>query len=429
MKGSKAILIKILQTVLAWGILTTYGAVGAYGAVTDVDNASGTTTINTAEEQSSQSSGQQPAQSTTSDPSLTESQPVTQGVAGFSDVTQEQDLESQNREQQYEEDANEMPEWTQPLVTGRGESESGFSGARQDMSKVDPDYEGELDPVSGQPITVSKGQTVALAGRVRLSETMEYDVDTSSFVFTSARYATEVSANVADGMITREPVVILVPEGVSSFLYMDGNQVEQPDYNNISEPGAYVFRLGGGTETDDLFSFTIVSETTGAVSYYDLPEGFQVSSVNLDGTDVTDARTRVNLLEEGEYQIVYDCTKANLSYSLILNIDHTAPELVFEGVDERGIARGPVTFSGLGKGESVTATRDGREFNLRGDTLTGTGEYELTATDQAGNTSIYEVTILLYLNAQSVVFLALFVAVVAAVIIYLEYQRRRMRVR
>ena len=433
MKGNNKILLHMLRMGLATGILiSTLSLTEVLAAVTNVDEAADTTTIDTNGEQTGQNETGQSATGSSSTAGLTESQPTTQGVAaGFSDVTQEEekDLETQKREQEYEEESNEMPDWTEKLVTGRGESEAGFNGARQDMSKIDPEYEGQLDPVSGQPLTVSNGQAVATAGRVQLSEKMEYDMDASSYVYTSTRYATEVMANVADGMITRDPVAIVVPEGVASFLYMDGNQVEQPDYNNIYEPGAYAFRLGGGTETDDLFNFTIVSETTGAISYYDMPEGFQVSSVNLDGTDVTDARTRVSLLEEGEYQIVYDCPRANLSYSLMLEIDHTPPELVFEGVNERGIARNPVTFSGLGKGESVTATRDGRDFNVRGDTLTGTGEYVLTATDQAGNVSTYEVTILLYLNAQSLVFLALFIAVVAAVIIYLEYQRKKMRVR
>ena len=53
----------------------------------------------------------------------------------------------------------------------------------------------------------------------------------------------------------------------------------------------------------------------------------------------------------------------------------------------------------------------------------------ITVTDQAGNEAEYNVTILLYLNAQSVIFLALFVAIIAAVLIYLHYEKTRLRVR
>ena len=425
MKGKNRILLQKLQTAAVTGLLlSAMMGTGVSASLTEIDGNTG----NVTDAENPSATDISPATETPD--GLMESQPTTQGVAaGFSDVTQEQDLESQNREEQLEEDSGDMPEWTERLVTGRGESEAGFSGPKVDMSKIDPDYEGELDPVSGQPVTVSNGQTVTTAGRVQLSDNMEYDVDTGLFVYTSVRYATEVQSNVANEMITRDAVVIQVPEGVNSILYQDGNALENPDYRAITEPGNYAFRLGNGSETDDLFTFTIVSGITGAISYYDLPEGFQITSVIRDGEDVTDARTRATLLEEGEYQIVYDCPKANLSYSLMVTIDHTAPELVFEGVDERGRARNPVIISGLKEGESVAVTRDGKEVNIRNNTLRSSGEYELVATDQAGNVSTYEVTILLYLNAQSVIFFALFLAVIVAVIVYLEYQRRKLRVR
>ena len=153
-----------------------------------------------------------------------------------------------------------------------------------------------------------------------------------------------------------------------------------------------------------------------------------MTSVTRDGQDVSGPTTRVELLTEGEDSIEYGCPKAGLSYTLGLTVDHTPPELTFTGVDEQGRARGPVTFE-VEKGDNVTCLKDGSEYTPRRMTLNQAGKYVLTVTDKAGNSNTYYVTILLYLNAQSVVFFALFIAIIAALVAYLQICRRRMRVR
>lgn len=325
-------------------------------------------------------------------------------------------------------ESTSMPEWTDRLVTGRGETEEGFSGSGLDVRKVDADYEGELDAVTGLPVT-SGAEQRQTTGRVQLSDTMYYDFDQRGFFFLSPRFGVEIGANVADGMVTKENVAIVVPDGVATTLYKDGNVVEKPALTAIREPGGYVLRIGNGSENEDLLSFTITSTTTGSLNYYSMPESFYVTSVTRDGQDVSGPTSRVELLTEGEYSIEYGCPKAALSYTLSLTVDHTPPELTFTGVDERGRARGPVTYAGLEKGDTVTCLKDGSEYTPRRATLSQMGKYVLTVTDKAGNSNTYYVTILLYLNAQSVVFFALFIAIVAALVAYLQISRRRMRVR
>ena len=325
-------------------------------------------------------------------------------------------------------ESTSMPEWTDRLVTGRGETEEGFSGSGLDVRQVDDDYEGELDVVTGLPVT-SGAQQRQTTGRVQLSDTMYYDFDQKGFVFISPRFGAEIGANVADGMVTKEKVSIVVPGGVATTLYKDGKVVEKPALSAISEPGGYVLRIGNGSENEDLLSFTITSTTTGSLNYYSMPESFYVTSVTRDGQDLSGPTSRVELLTEGEYSIEYGCPKAGLSYTLSLTVDHTPPELTFTGADERGRARGPVTYAGLEKGDTVTCLKDGSEYTPRRATLSQMGKYVLTVTDKAGNSNTYYVTILLYLNAQSVVFFALFIAIVAALVAYLQISRRRMRVR
>ena len=140
-----------------------------------------------------------------------------------------------------------MPEWTDRLVTGRGETEDGFSGSGLDVRQLDADYEGELDAVTGTPVT-SGAQQRQTTGRIQLSDKMYYDFDHRGYIFHSPRFGIEIGANVADGMVTNERVVIVVPDGVTTSLYKDGNVVERPALSALSEPGGYVLRIGNGSE-------------------------------------------------------------------------------------------------------------------------------------------------------------------------------------
>ncbi|MCR5419097.1 MAG: hypothetical protein K6E84_09305 [Lachnospiraceae bacterium] len=350
----------------------------------------------------------------------------TSGVAGFGDETGD----SEGDQQQEDEDTS-LPEWTEKITSGKGESSVGFSGSNSGnagFSQEIMSYEGELDPVSRAPLN-SDGTSTDPEQVISLSEKVSYDRAVGMFVFHSTRYDAEIRSDMADGMITRDVVRIDIPEGIPYTLYRNGEVVEEPNMAKIYEPGSYVVRLGRDNDVEDLFSFTIITALTGSVNYYDMPDGFQVDRVCIDGVQINNNRTRAELVLEGEYDIDYSCPKAGISYSLRVTIDHTPPEVIFIGVDESGTARGPVTWEGLKEGESLSFLKDGKEFKNGSGKLTQTGQYVITATDQAGNESEYYITILLYLNAQSVVFMALFVAIIAAVLIYLHFEKARLRVR
>ncbi|MCR5338262.1 MAG: hypothetical protein K6E75_06865 [Lachnospiraceae bacterium] len=340
-------------------------------------------------------------------------------------------------QEEVEEEEDSMPEWTEKLVTGRGESESGFSGNTTDLGKVAADYEGMLDPVTGMPaddeytskIVTSDGANEPLTGRVKLTDIEYYDYDQNGYIFLSTRFGIEVGCNVADGMVTRDTVVVSVPDGVTVTLYRDGNVVEKPVLGGIRVPGAYVVRLGNGSENEDLITFTITDSITGKLNYYDMPEGFQLTEVTRDGEDVMASRSRVELLEEGEYKIAYRCPKTEMKYELNVSVDHTPPEIKFTGLNENNTARGPVSFSGLEQGDTITCKKDGNEYKLRGNKMTASGRYEITVTDRAGNESVYFATILLYLNMQGVIFLGLFLVVIIAVVVYLYWVKKNLRVR
>ena len=145
------------------------------------------------------------------------------------------------------ESEDEMPDWTEKLMTGRGESEEGFAGRQTTVNEATMEYEGELDIVSGNPL--NEDGTVVGDEEVReeLASNLFYDKSNGSYVFVSQRFGTEIYANVANGMITQSSVSIIVPEDVTATLYMDGEAMpNDTNLNVISEPGSYVLRIGNG---------------------------------------------------------------------------------------------------------------------------------------------------------------------------------------
>jgi hypothetical protein len=107
----------------------------------------------------------------------------------------------------------------------------------------------------------------------------------------------------------------------------------------------------------------------------------------------------------------------------------TPPALVFEGVEEDGKARGPVTITGYEDGDVVTVLKDGASTYYYGDRLTESGYYTVTAVDDADNVSTYEFTIMIYVDSKGWVFFLILVLVIAAVAAYIIIQRKHLRIR
>ena len=117
------------------------------------------------------------------------------------------------------------------------------------------------------------------------------------------------------------------------------------------------------------------------------------------------------------------------NFGLKLVIDHTPPQVVFEGV-ENGEARGPVKITGLEKSDTIELTRDGKKVSFSLDnTLRSPGDYVAIITDDAGNSVTEKFTIGMYLNYQGLLFGLLAIAVIAAAAIYMYLARKRLKVR
>ncbi len=227
-----------------------------------------------------------------------------------------------------------------------------------------------------------------------------YDSNKMMYVFDGGE--TSFYLSVPDGMITNEDVKAEVPEDVDVVLKKDGEEI--PFTDNISGDGHYDISVGGNE-----VSFDIVGYSTNRFDSFVAPEGYIIAASEYDDMGFYDKssdeylngvemyKNSVSLLMrsmplDGEYSFMLESygDRSLPAVSITFVSDRTAPEVVFDGLDEYMSATGesvtvicddPEAVLTLGE-ETLTLT-DGKAE------ITGSGEYELTVCDRAGNKSEY----------------------------------------
>ena len=303
-----------------------------------------------------------------------------------------------------------------------------LNGARADIY-----YSGEVDPTTNEPIA-SGAETTETGSRVIITSTMSYDRSSRSYVFPVGEGIGEVYASVPDGAVVSVPVKITAANGVSLVVYRDGNEYSG-GLDNVATAGEYVVSARQGDTPTRLFSFILVGERTNRLTQFSAPDGFYIASVTRDGESIFGDRYNVSLSQEGLYDIQCDCMTTDLTCSLRTTVDRTPPTITLEGErDDQGRFRSAVTFSGMEEGGSVVLTRGETAVQPTLDKVKGTGTivdsglYRLQVYDAAGNRAETDITILMYFNANSLIFFALVVAVAVAVVAYIVLKRRNLKI-
>lgn len=287
-------------------------------------------------------------------------------------------------------------------------------------AQVDMDYEGELDIASDRPVT--DGVDTAKI-KINLGNNCIYDREAQKYIYSTDNI--EVSMNYPDGIITTDKVVISFAEGLLPTLYRDGNQVVDPDFTAITEPGKYI--LSFNDQTNFNVRFTIVNDLTGAITDYQIPNAFAITSATLDGEDIEYGPNHVTMNEEGHYNIAYKCSATGITHTLNVTLDHIAPVLKLEAV-ENGVAAGPVDISDAEDNSTVSILLNNEKIKYSKQ-LTESGTYNITISDKAGNVSTYDFVIRVYFNFNSIAFIGILILVIAAVVAYIVISRKKLRIR
>ena len=295
-------------------------------------------------------------------------------------------------------------------------------------ASIDMDYEGAVDIVTGQPVSEdednSEQQTITLSdGSVydRLSHTFNYPISSESGV---------VKSSVAGGMVTVDEVSLETEDDVSLRVYRNGEALDSKKAYEIEEQGNYSVVVSEEGAEHQLFEFTIIPKKTGALTAYNLPNGFLLNTYSISGEpQLLGDRKSAELKEDGKYEISYRCVATGIDYNLNITVDHTPPKISLDGVKD-GAARGAVKLIGVSEDDTVTVIYEDSETKYPKDgEFTAPGKYVVKVTDDAGNEVVEEFEIKMYLNYQGILFGVLTIAVIAAAAVYLYVMRKRLKVR
>ena len=301
---------------------------------------------------------------------------------------------------------------------------------------ADPSYSGRIDPETGAALDV-RGPLDGSEndGRVYVSSGVYYDYSAHRFIYSLGGTAGEVSCSAADGMVlSGEKVSLSVSQDAPVTVYWNGQELAGTP-SEVGDVGEYTIATQAEGRARQLLRFTIVGSSTNALENFTAPDGFYIEEAARDEEDVRLDRYSVNMSAEGDYHIVCTCSATGISYTLDVAIDRTPPELTLSGrFDDEMRTRSAVTFDGLQPGDTIRVTNTGEAVSPElndsgtGGTFYDTGSYTLTVYDAAGNSTTYEFVILTYFNGTSLMFFALVLLVIAAVLVYVRFKRKNLKI-
>lgn len=281
-----------------------------------------------------------------------------------------------------------------------------------------------LDPVSGEALDESD----SLSGIIKLTNICKYDISKKMYIYTTGiTSSTDVECSVYNGMITTDSVVVKASDSAKIEVFRSGQLVDPSEYENLMTAGSYV--INNTIDSSELFTFTIVPRVTNAVSSYKVPAIFYITTATYNGQPMYPTANTVKFENDGAYYIEYVGNNSGVSYTLNINVDRTYPELEIVGVDEDGIARGPVTFNSMEEGSTVEVTVDGNVVEPVNDQYTKAGQYTVKYTDKAGNVSSYYFKMHVFFDVSAYMFIGIVIVVLACAFLFIIYNRRHRKIR
>ena len=310
-----------------------------------------------------------------------------------------------------------------------------FSFASLTAEASDYDYNGAIDPFTGEPAdeeyyyTYDEEEEDTVPADVWITDDYYYSYENECYVYPVDEQGGCIYCSVADGMVVQNNVDFSATENVEPTVYLNGNVISYED-GQLSYTGSYIVTIMNGGSEEQIFTFEICGEMSNDVMEYVMPEGFEIISVSLNGEDVSFSPDYVDMSEEGKYYVAYECYKNSIGYSLALTVDVTPPTLTLEGVGENGRAHGPVNIINEDPDASLSISRDGQQYPMVfTSVLTQSGRYVVTVTDKAGNYTEYQFIIMIYLERYSIILLIIFVLLVIAAGVYIYYTRTHLKTR
>ncbi len=266
--------------------------------------------------------------------------------------------------------------------------------------------------------------------------------------------------------VTDKPVKLLTPadDRMDITAYKDGEEINYSSGKTFSEPGYYMLslvydsadidderytegELQGFSEqamdnadivVDDsyfniadiaIYSFVIIGGPQNKLGFINPPQDYTISSVVLDGQKQPVSTKFFKPVNDGNYRILFKNSSGILpDYTLNFTRDTAAPTLRFGNVGLGGIAINKFSIIKDSDNTVVEVFRSGVPYENTAE-ITESGLYRITATDSAGNTSAYIISLKKKYTAAYLLLIPLAIAVVVGIKLYSAYIGKNIHIR
>lgn len=314
----------------------------------------------------------------------------------------------------------EQPGESQP-ESGENDPESQEPGAEEtkpeETLSEEPsgggEAQGEENPEDGEEEDRSQG-----AAKGSYSERLQvYNSAAGRYLVTFQNGRTLMS-NVPEGYTGPSAVELSVSEGEAK-LYRDDEPVDYTDVTSIKEPGYYRLDVDG-----QIWSFTIASAVN-RMDYYPAPAGMRFTGVTLDGEPVETPEGRyVHMKQDGQYQIAM-AGESGDALEVVLSKDTEAPQFT---VDVKG-GTAHIQYVSDDIARMILEKNGEIQEGFSGYTVSGPGNYRLSAVDEAGNASSISFALKYQVNKYGIMAVVIVICLIAGGAVFVIHIKKTVKVR
>ena len=211
------------------------------------------------------------------------------------------------------------------------------------------------------------------------------------------------------GGISNGGVRIIPYENLQIVMLKDGQTFDYSFEQVLNDEGEYSFTLVDDLGNKQSFYFYIITKNKQSLKHL-LTENIEVKSVIKDNENyaftITDGR--LYLYDEGLYTVNILDKNSGFEYSFNITIDTTPPTLELVGVENGGSTKNLVSMKNISEENcTLVVMVDGMYFNYElGEEIEKSGQFTVTLTDEAGNSTTYTFERIYSFNGASIAVLA-----------------------
>lgn len=291
---------------------------------------------------------------------------------------------------------------------------------------------GDVTIINNEPLYVSVikngklfefefGQILSEEGIYLIRISDDYNNSTSFTIVIDK--SVDIKANVGNGIISNEDVVISAGEKVNIIAAKDGVEYSYVLGTAIAEEGFYKFTVYDSYGNEKTFTFQIVKGMKTKLDYT-LSDNVEIISIIHDGETVLANGNRLNFTVDGMYAVI--CKSDGKEYTFTLSLDSTPPTILLSGVENGGSTTNKVKISDLSEECEIRVFHNGEEIDYTvGEELKEIGEYRVELKDSVGNLNEYNFTIQKSYGGYIALFVILGIALIGGGVFTFLFVRKR----